>query len=487
MPYTTDPFFCRLRAREFARLDALGQTYLDYTGGALYPESLVSRHAETLRGGVFGNPHSDSPASRASTARVEEARAAVLRHFRADPAEYEVCFTANASGALRLVGEAFPFRPGARLLLAADNHNSVNGLREFARRAGADVRHLPLDGELRLLGAAEALDEPPASAPGLFALPAQSNFSGVRHPAGLAAAARERGWRVLLDAAAAAPSGGLRLGEGGPDFACVSFYKMFGYPTGVGALLARRDALAELRRPWFAGGTVEFVSTRHGTHLLRRGAEGFEDGTLDFLGIAAVPDGLEWLAGVGAERLAAHLGGLTAALLDGLRALRHPGGAPAVRIHGPATTESRGATVAFNLLDPAGRAVDHERVEARARRAGISVRGGCFCNPGAAEHAFGFPAEATRGFLERAAADGFSIPAFRAHLGGAAVGAVRVSLGPANVAEDVRRFLAFLDETRDEVAAEHAASPPADPHGRHGSNGGSGRAPGWRRGRASAP
>ena len=34
---------------------------------------------------------------------------------------------------------------------------------------------------------------------------------------------------------------------------------MFGYPTGVGALVARKDFLAKLRKPYFAGGTVEFV------------------------------------------------------------------------------------------------------------------------------------------------------------------------------------------------------------------------------------
>jgi len=41
---------------------------------------------------------------------------------------------------------------------------------------------------------------------------------------------------------------------------------MFGYPTGVGALIARRDSLARLRRPWFAGGTVEYVSVQTGSH-----------------------------------------------------------------------------------------------------------------------------------------------------------------------------------------------------------------------------
>lgn len=39
----------------------------------------------------------------------------------------------------------------------------------------------------------------------------------------------------------------------------VSFYKMFGYPTGIGALVVRESFLELLERPWFAGGTVDVV------------------------------------------------------------------------------------------------------------------------------------------------------------------------------------------------------------------------------------
>lgn len=39
----------------------------------------------------------------------------------------------------------------------------------------------------------------------------------------------------------------------------ISFYKMFGYPTGVGGLVARKSFLAKLRKPYFSGGTVDVV------------------------------------------------------------------------------------------------------------------------------------------------------------------------------------------------------------------------------------
>jgi molybdenum cofactor sulfurtransferase len=68
----------------------------------------------------------------------------VLAFFDASPDEYEVIFTANASAALKLVGEAFPFSaPGARYVLGADSHNSVHGIRKFATNQGASVVYLP--------------------------------------------------------------------------------------------------------------------------------------------------------------------------------------------------------------------------------------------------------------------------------------------------------------------------------------------------------
>ena len=120
-----------LRAVEFQRLDDQRIVYLDYTGGGLYPISIVMRHAEFLTTHVLGNPHSVNRTSALAGERIESCRAHVLRFFNASPDEYAVVFTANASHALKLVGEAYPFDPGDQLLLTFDNHNSVNGIREF--------------------------------------------------------------------------------------------------------------------------------------------------------------------------------------------------------------------------------------------------------------------------------------------------------------------------------------------------------------------
>lgn len=64
-----------------------------------------------------------------------------MSFFNAPPG-YTVIFTANASSALKLVGEAFPFAEGSSYVLSADSHNSVHGIRQFALQRGAQVHYI---------------------------------------------------------------------------------------------------------------------------------------------------------------------------------------------------------------------------------------------------------------------------------------------------------------------------------------------------------
>lgn len=442
-PAPADPLDA-LRERELPRLDDARQVYLDYTGGGLYADVQIRRHMTLLRSGVFGNPHSINPTSSRSTALVEATRRQVLAWFDADPDEYEAIFTGNASHALKLVGESYPFEAGDRFLLTFDNHNSVNGIREFDRVRGAETTYLPLAAELRVDETMLDAELARARSGGrnLFAYPAQSNFSGVQHPLEWIERAHEAGWDVLLDAAAFVPTNRLDLSRWHPDFVALSFYKMFGYPTGVGVLLARRAALARLHRPWFAGGTIEVASVQADQHVPARGAAAFEDGTLNYLAIPAVSFGLDLLEEVGIETVHRRVETLTGYLLGRLDELRHAGGSPLVRLYGPATTEARGGTLAMNLFGPRGEMVDHRRVERRAAERNISIRTGCFCNPGAGEAALGL----SRGELERCfSVSGITYEDLRGcvdpHHGS---GAVRVSVGLFSNQADVDAFVELL-------------------------------------------
>jgi len=435
-----------LRSSEYARLDANGHVYLDYTGGGLYAESQVVRHHQMLIQHVYGNPHSTNPTSIEATHLVEHARAYVLRFFNADPEEYICIFTANASGALKLVGESYPF-PGGRYLLTFDNHNSVNGIREYAHARGAEVTYVPIDLPDMRVDPARLQAELARVEPGgqnLFAFPAQSNFSSVQHPLQWIEQAHERGWDVLLDAAAFVPTNPLDLGAVHPDFVPVSFYKMFGYPTGIGALIARRAALTKLRRPWFAGGTITVASVQGDRFFLADGAAAFEDGTLDYLNIPAVEIGLKQLESIGYDVIHERVRCLTGWLLDNLTAMKHKNGEPLVRVYGPTGTEARGGAVTVNFFGADGNPLDHRRIEADANQVKISLRTGCFCNPGAGEIALGLSQpELVACFTQQQHKQRLTLDDFRVCIDGKASGAVRVSVGPVTNFADVQKLLDF--------------------------------------------
>ncbi len=437
-----------LRAREFARLDEQGHVYLDYTGSGLYAASQIRRHSEMLLGKVLGNPHSSNPTSVESTHLLEGCRQRILGYFNADPREYSVVFAANASQALKLVGESYPFEAGGQFLLTFDNHNSVNGIREFDRARGAFTTYVPMvPPDLRvddsiLHGHLGAIDRRRHN---LFAYPAQSNFSGVRHPLEWVTRASERGWDVLLDAAAFVPTNRLDLTQVKPDFLVLSFYKMFGYPTGVGALIARSETLGRLHRPWFAGGTINVASVQADRFIRAPGAAAFEDGTLDFASIPAVELGLDLLDSVGIETIHLRVHLLADWLIEQMLGLAHGNGRPLVRLYGPTNTDRRGGTIAFNMQDAGGQVIDHQSVEARAAERRISLRTGCFCNPGAGELALGLTRdELTHCFKE--SPGNMAYEDLRRCVDPHASGAVRVSLGIASNFADVFAFCRFARE-----------------------------------------
>ena len=456
-----------MRARDYTRLDATGHIYLDYTGGGLYADSQLARHRDLLAGAVFGNPHSQNVPSQEATAQVEATRAQILEFFRASPEEYEVIFTPNATGAAPARRRVLSLRAGSRFLLTFDNHNSVNGIRQFARAGGASVSYVPLDpadlrvpeealpGHLQAAAPARRLvfARRPGAAGSLFAFPAQSNFSGVQHPLTWIAQAQAAGYDVLLDAAAFAPASRLDLSRWHPDYVPLFVLQDLRVPRPASGL----SWPAGLRWPSSAApGTPAAPSlspqsapkrppARASTSLPDR--PGFEDGTVNYLGIPAVGIGLDHISSVGIETIHTRVTCLTGWLLDTLGALRHSNGAPVVRIYGPAGTDRRGATIAMNFFDPAGVLIDSVRVERRANRAGISLRSGCHCNPGVREVALGFSAqEMAAAFKDK---DRLRYQEFLQVIDGKTTGAARASLGLATTFADVYRFWDFAAGFRD--------------------------------------
>ncbi len=439
-----------LRATEYGRLDARGDVYLDYTGGSLYAESQLEEHLRMLRETVYGNPHSVNPTSTAATVLVERGargRAALLRRAR-ERVRLHLHPERHGRAAARRRGVPVRARGPASWRRSTTTTRSTAsasspGRRAPARRTCRSRRPISAcaDGLLE-----RYLDDAVPNGHNLFAFPAQSNFSGVKHPLEWIAQAQERGWDVIVDSAAFVPTSRLDLSAWHPDFVPISFYKMFGYPTGLGALLARRPALARLRRPWFSGGTVVAANIQGEMVVPLSGHALFEDGTVNYLGIPAVEIGLRHLERIGIDTISRRVEALGTWLLASLQQLRHSDGSPATRVYGPTSWERRGGTISFNFLHPDGRVVDERFVDVVAAAHQISVRTGCFCNSGAGETAFSLSKDTLIG---AEFAEGMILDDYIRLVGMPTGGAVRVSLGLATNFADVHRFMAFAAEFRD--------------------------------------
>ena len=433
--------FDNIRKNQYPQIDKMGQVYLDYTGGNLFSNQQLYEHFTFLQGQVFGNPHSSNPTSQLSTKYVEETRKAVLDYFNAGD-DYYCVFTANATQALKIVGESYPFDHRSQFLLLFDNHNSVNGIREYARRKGADFDYCPVYledlriDENKLL---QKLKSAQYKQHKLFAYPAQSNVSGVKHDLKWIDVAHEHGWDVLLDAAAFVPTNSLNLQEVRPDYLSVSFYKIFGYPTGIGALLIHRKAFEKLDKPWFAGGTVSYASVTMPEFFLTENQERFEEGTVNYLSIPAIKTGLKWITELGMETIQNRLHCLTDYLLKALQSLRHSNGSKLIHVFGPENTEKRGSTIIMNFFDSQEQKIDVSIIEGRANKQNISIRIGCFCNPGIDEITNCISSEELSVFYSTRDDAKYD----KIHFLGKMRGAIRISLGLMTNYEDCDTYISF--------------------------------------------
>ncbi|KAG6621829.1 Molybdenum cofactor sulfurase [Phytophthora cinnamomi] len=464
------PRIDEMRADEFAHLQ--GSVYLDHAGATMYSKTQLDAAFRELHGGLFTNPHSaaGNAGAGSTTAKIERVRRQVLAFFSASEEEYALIFTSGATAALKLVGESFPWSKNSTFAHAMDSHTSVLGIRGYAAASGAATQCVGLN-ELEQLehdevycrqAAAEAASTDETTPISLFAFPAECNFSGVRHslnlvdkiragcwanPSSSSQGSAQARWLVLVDAAKYVATYQLDLSVYHPDFVVLSFYKIFGYPTGLGALLVRKSALSFLRKDYYGGGTVKSIlASRNFT--VPRGLDDeedesarFADGTQSFLSILALRHGIEQVEKLGMNNISAHTASLRALLVEKLTSLKHWNDHPICEIYGnggtDAKTKQQGPIVACNFLRDDGSYVGYSEVHKLAEIHNIHLRTGCFCNPGACQHYLGLKESDLMSNIAAGHVCGDDIDV----VNGLPTGAVRLSLGYMSTFEDVEAFV----------------------------------------------
>ena len=454
---------------------------------------------------------------------MERARRLVLEHCCGEHAhEWELVWTSGATAALRAAAEAFPFSAGRSAFAhIASAHTSVLGMRASAAAAGATCHCLSLEALLDAAVAADAAvglpstfplpagdDAPSSYVDHLIVLPAECNLTGDRLPIGplfdalstsapaACGAPIPRGgrWWLLLDAAKAASTTPLDLHRTGASMACISLYKLFGEPTGIGALLVRSDLARHLRRDggYYGGGSVAAVLASDQTYRVPRPsiATALSPGTPHYRGALAVPAGFAALARLGGMGpIHAHTMSLASELARRLRALVHANGQHAVLLYGARSREcatdadehehrrysSEGASsddlagggvrvragpvVAFNVVRANGEVVGYAEVLklAALHAPPIQLRGGCCCNPGGCQLLLGLSDAQIREAAASGKQCGDELDSFDGH----PTGVVRASVGRDSIWEDIDSLSTFVEATFVASASTMPAAPPA--------------------------
>ena len=235
----------------FPQLDSI--VYLDNAGATLPSKQQLAAATDELLSTPFANPHSVGPAASLSASAIEQVKRDILETlFNVSTKEYHLVFTSGATAAMKMVGELFPWQNGGQFLYIRQSHNSLVGIREYAKAKGASFeaydeeilgnRTLPRRFRKRQTG---RIPEGPC----LFAVPGECNFSGAKfdtsnalgntatyfgeHTSRPTSEDENRQWYTLLDASKLVATSAVDLRHIAPDFVCASFYKVFGFPTGM--------------------------------------------------------------------------------------------------------------------------------------------------------------------------------------------------------------------------------------------------------------
>jgi cysteine desulfurase/selenocysteine lyase len=306
--------------------------------------------------------------SRRATLAYESARSRIGRFIGVDDPG-ELVFTRGTTESLNLMAFSWGLeflKPGDEVLLTGmEHHSNVVPWQLVARRTGATLKWIELDdqGRLRI----DALDRLVGPRTRLVTLVHVSNALGTINPlAEIVRAVRARSEAVIVvDGAQAAPHLPLDMATLGCDAYAFSGHKMCG-PTGIGLLWARRSLL-EAMPPFQGGGEMIKVVEREGSTWADLPHK-FEAGTPDIAGAVGLGAAVEYLEGLGMERIQRHERELLAYALEALQAV------PGFHALGPADLSERSGVISFTLGD----AHPHD-IATILDSEGIAVRAGHHC------------------------------------------------------------------------------------------------------------
>lgn len=339
--------------------------YLDNGASAQKPQAVIDAVTKAYSH-EYANVHRGLHyLSNTATENFEAARETVRRFLNA-PSVDEVIFTRSTTEAINLVAQTFGVeRIGAGdeiVLSIMEHHSNIVPWHFLRERQGAVLKwvYVREDGSFDL-DAFEAALSPRTK---LVAITQMSNVLGTVVPIrDICRIAHARGIPVLVDGSQSAVHMPVDVQDLGCDFFVFTGHKVYG-PTGIGVLWGKMEHL-ERMRPFNGGGemildvTEEMVSYNSPPHR-------FEAGTPPIVQAIGLAAALDYMDGLGRERIAAHEAGLRDYAQERLKQIN------SIRIFGEAP--GKGAIIAFEM-----KGVHAHDVSMVIDREGVAVRAGTHC------------------------------------------------------------------------------------------------------------
>lgn len=278
--------------------------------------------------------------SQEATALHEAARERV-RAFLNARSTAEIIFTRGTTESLNLVASSFAeafLHEGDEVILTVMEHHSDIVPWQLARdRRGFTLRVVPMDdeGRLDLEAYAALLNERTR----LVCCCHVSNVLGTVNPVReMARMAHDAGAYFLVDGAQSVPHFPVDVQELDCDFLAFSAHKLYG-PTGVGVLYGKEELLE--RMPPYQGGGEMIARVTFEKTTFERLPFKFEAGTPDYVGTHGLAAAIDYVAGIGLDRIAAYEDQLTRHATARMREIED------MRFFG--TVEGKTSVVSFNV------------------------------------------------------------------------------------------------------------------------------------------
>lgn len=342
--------------------------YFDSAATALKPAAVVEAVREFMADYPANVHRGLHVLSERATEEFEGARLKVAAHLGVDdPAQ--VILTRGTTEAINLAARSWgrmALRPGDAIVLSElEHHANIVPWQMIAAETGAVLRYVDLTDDLEYdLDSFDRLFDDGRVR--MVATTGMSNVTGVRPPVEeIARLARERGARVLIDAAQSLAHEGLDVVKLGVDFAAFSGHKVFG-PTGVGVLYGKRELL-EAMEPVLGGGNM-VLRVERDRSVWNELPDKFEAGTPPIAEVIGLGAAIDYIESLDAEAVARHERGL----IDHAHATL--GAVEGFRLLGPSGTAGKGPIVGFTLDGTHPHDLSH-----LLDRHGIAIRAGHHC------------------------------------------------------------------------------------------------------------